>query len=298
MLKFYLPAFKLAIEIRYLQVSQMARLLLLVQELPDPGQEIWIQQLSEFRLFKKLPLEVRITIWHINWPRRIDTIKIFSRFCNANKLPISAQVHQESRKETLKQYRAFHFDPDPEVQRPRTAYKGYEICRPPNFFVLGPEDTFRTHFSSVQGSEILGYHLGIQEPVEQVMNHVRFLELSCFLTEFIGVDGQTKQHRDVFKPGLHGSGFNALALFTNLKGLKLVVRVWEIFRWRCLGMVRSPLSGMRLEALEERIKSQMKVYFEKSCLDLGIMRRCPWPTIEINWSGNLEHFVKMNMLVV
>jgi hypothetical protein len=89
--------------------------LLLLQELPDPQQELAIQTLlDEFHYFPKLPKELRLTIWRDTFPRpryiylpdwktypggSLDFKPIFP--------PITSQLNRESRDETNLHYLFF-----------------------------------------------------------------------------------------------------------------------------------------------------------------------------------------------
>ena len=81
---------------------------LLRNELPDPNQELFR---SEFLLFRKLPIELRLKIWRSSFPaeRRVNAW-IDLNGCRSVHFPgrlISACVSRESRAETLKHYQVF-----------------------------------------------------------------------------------------------------------------------------------------------------------------------------------------------
>ena len=81
---------------------------LLSFELPNPDQELFIQlgnSLSEFTLFQKLPLEVRLKVWRSAFPR--------SRKCFLDYIPDHSEYTGEYNLETDKAFLQQEFDPLP-----------------------------------------------------------------------------------------------------------------------------------------------------------------------------------------
>jgi hypothetical protein len=80
----------------------------MLQLLPDPDQELSIQQLSEFTLFPKLPIEIRLMIWRFTFRKAVS--HYIQRHTDDSWLkfpadsPISSSVNRESRQETLRYY--------------------------------------------------------------------------------------------------------------------------------------------------------------------------------------------------
>jgi hypothetical protein len=76
--------------------------------LPDPDQELSIQQLSEFTLFPELPVEIRLMIWRSTFRKGVSHYL----YNNGDELwlpypndsPVSTRINQESRDEALKHY--------------------------------------------------------------------------------------------------------------------------------------------------------------------------------------------------
>ncbi|KAK5634587.1 hypothetical protein RRF57_010300 [Xylaria bambusicola] len=69
------------------------------------------QELREFHLFPNLPIEIRWMVWHYTWePKTVEVFEcvygcgIVDRY--TKWLPISSQVHKESRRETLMFYKS------------------------------------------------------------------------------------------------------------------------------------------------------------------------------------------------
>lgn len=81
---------------------------LLLSELPDPHQELFIQALiTEFALFPKLPIELRNTIWRATFPigRRISLQGLIDLGPGPYiSTPIASRVNKESRAEFLTKY--------------------------------------------------------------------------------------------------------------------------------------------------------------------------------------------------
>jgi hypothetical protein len=80
----------------------------ILRVLPDPDQELSIQQLSEFTLFAKLPVEIRLMIWRFTFRKGVS--HYIKRYTDGSWLnfpadsPISSSVNRESRQETLRHY--------------------------------------------------------------------------------------------------------------------------------------------------------------------------------------------------
>jgi hypothetical protein len=80
----------------------------ILRVLPDPDQELSIQQLSEFTLFAKLPVEIRLMIWRFTFRKAVS--HYIQRYTDGSWLkfpagsPISSSVNRESRQETLRHY--------------------------------------------------------------------------------------------------------------------------------------------------------------------------------------------------
>jgi hypothetical protein len=87
----------------------------LLQELPDPQQELWIENLlDEFHYFPSLPKELRLMIWRDAFPdpREIllpDWQKYPGGELNFKPIfpPITSRINQESRNETNLHYLLF-----------------------------------------------------------------------------------------------------------------------------------------------------------------------------------------------
>jgi hypothetical protein len=94
--------------------------LFLLQELPDPQQELVIQTLlDEFHYFSKLPKELRLMIWRDTFPRPRDIRLPDWSFCPEGSLdfrpifpPITSQLNRESRDETNLHYLLFWIPSD------------------------------------------------------------------------------------------------------------------------------------------------------------------------------------------
>jgi hypothetical protein len=88
-----------------------SNLLIFQHELPDSDQELYIQHTSTFTPFSELPLEIRQKIWRDTFPK--VTHCLFFRNARSHKRdltfpkksPIASRVNQESRMETLRNYR-------------------------------------------------------------------------------------------------------------------------------------------------------------------------------------------------
>ncbi|KAH7310020.1 hypothetical protein BKA65DRAFT_485237 [Rhexocercosporidium sp. MPI-PUGE-AT-0058] len=85
-----------------------AILQILKEELPDPNQDCSIQIYTQFLLFKKLPLELRLMIWKHCLPKGR---RVWLRYPCSQPLksirspPITSRINRESREETFKKYR-------------------------------------------------------------------------------------------------------------------------------------------------------------------------------------------------
>jgi hypothetical protein len=94
--------------------------LFLLQELPDPQQEIAVQiLLDEFHYFPKLPKELRLIIWRKMFPDPQDIVLPDWSFRPKGSLdfrpifpPITSRLNQESRDETNLHYLLFWIPSD------------------------------------------------------------------------------------------------------------------------------------------------------------------------------------------
>jgi hypothetical protein len=93
--------------------TDLAEALNLLQVLPDPDRELYIQRLSEFTLFPKLPIEVRLMIWGLSFPNTthfattcwaMPSYALGVPFSLRRHSPSTSRVNIESREETLKHY--------------------------------------------------------------------------------------------------------------------------------------------------------------------------------------------------
>jgi hypothetical protein len=94
-------------------ISDLAESLSLLRVLPDSDRELYIQQVSEFTLFPKLPDEVRLMIWDLSFPNTthfattcwsMPSYLLGTPFSCHPYSPITSRVNVESREETLKHY--------------------------------------------------------------------------------------------------------------------------------------------------------------------------------------------------
>jgi hypothetical protein len=94
-------------------INDLAESLSLLRVLPDPDQELYIQKLSEFTLFPKLPIEVRLMIWDFSFPNTthfatccwsMPSYGLGVPFSFRRYSPSTSRVNIESREETLKYY--------------------------------------------------------------------------------------------------------------------------------------------------------------------------------------------------
>jgi hypothetical protein len=93
-------------------MDEMASTLALLQLLPDPNQDLFIQALNEFIIFPKLPLELRHKIWRDTFPkgRNFYQTRLYvdlPNWCRRQlpRPPISSRTSRESRDETLRHYK-------------------------------------------------------------------------------------------------------------------------------------------------------------------------------------------------
>ena len=99
-----------------LDIAEALSLLTLV--LPDRNQELSVQQChTSFIFFRKLPLETRLAIWRILFPKARKVLVNVQYKTNLRQqergspLPVGLRVNRESRYETLKHYAVFHQNP-------------------------------------------------------------------------------------------------------------------------------------------------------------------------------------------
>ena len=90
-----------------LTIVETESLRLLTHELPDPNLDLFYQHhfLTEFHLFSKLPIELRLRIWNLARARKV--IAHFGRdMCLRSKTPtpVTFRVNRESRDETRQHY--------------------------------------------------------------------------------------------------------------------------------------------------------------------------------------------------
>ncbi|KAJ5046765.1 uncharacterized protein L3040_003993 [Drepanopeziza brunnea f. sp. 'multigermtubi'] len=89
----------------------------LVGNLPDPGQELFIQldrskSLQELETFPKLPVELRLMIWRLSFPPS-RLVRLHPTFNSSqDPLPVALRVNQESRREGLRHYYMVQRPPD------------------------------------------------------------------------------------------------------------------------------------------------------------------------------------------
>jgi hypothetical protein len=147
-------------------------------ELPDPNEELYYQYPHTFRLFPKLPLEIRVNIWRQTFPRRTHMIfngpyKPFPcfRVRYTPPPPVSSRVNFESRQETLRHYK---------VLQTSTLCTCYSL-RPKTLYFHPEIDILRgwdTHLKVPNNIERdWDYHFKVS--LEEFASSVRFLEMIC-----------------------------------------------------------------------------------------------------------------------
>jgi len=144
-------------------------------DLPDPQQELCIQTnpLGNFKLFPKLPTELRVMVWKatVRPPRLIDLelecfwlrdhIKI--PYKNAPPLPSTLYANRESRREALKYYGLFYTIP--QSRQPFLEYLANPGYREPSrpVCINIPNDVLTFHGISALAYTTACLHLEDQE---------------------------------------------------------------------------------------------------------------------------------------
>jgi hypothetical protein len=94
-------------------LEELTESLNLLRVLPDPDRELYIQKLSEFTLFTKLPVEVRLMIWDLSFSSTthfattcwsMPSYLLGAPFSFRRYSPATSRVNVESREQTLKHY--------------------------------------------------------------------------------------------------------------------------------------------------------------------------------------------------
>ena len=77
-------------------------------ELPDPNLELSLQAPSTFTCFPQLPIELRLKIWRLTFPKFTyfweQPVILYKWVLRMPQPPIAASINSESRQETLKHY--------------------------------------------------------------------------------------------------------------------------------------------------------------------------------------------------
>lgn len=94
-------------------INGLAKSLSQLRVLPDSNRELYIQRLSVFTLFPKLPTEVRLMIWDLSFPNTthfattcwsMPSYLLGAPFSLHRYSPATSRVNVESREQTLKHY--------------------------------------------------------------------------------------------------------------------------------------------------------------------------------------------------
>ena len=153
---------------------------LLTLELPDRYQELSVQQChNSFIYFPKLPLEIRLAIWRLLFPKARKVLINVQYKSNKNQqdrgspLPIGLRVNRESRFETLKHYTVFH--QDPLVFHPKAFV---ELVEHPNPTCVNPfKDTIRFSQNNLYSDDFPELIYDMRTRSSRVFNTIQKLEI-------------------------------------------------------------------------------------------------------------------------
>ncbi|CZR60195.1 uncharacterized protein PAC_10091 [Phialocephala subalpina] len=222
-------------------------------ELPDPDILLYIQrmpgQFDSFMLFPKLPVELRLAIWHLTFAPRKIRIKEkvrkdkrqspFSVYESRTPTPLSLQVNQESRAFGLQYY---HILAQNSRGQGRTHYYHSKI----DTVSLSMMTPYRVQRLAIEGGS--SHLLNAMKSIENLeWHHVWWIS---FLSTFTGEpEPYSRAFQDVIKEGC----------FRNLKNMHIMPNQ----KWRVTGTLG--IEGMRagcIESLRSVFENATEVYPE------------------------------------
>lgn len=180
--------------------SNLTTVTMLLLELPDPNQELFIQTLHGFQLFPKLLLELRMMIWRCTFPQSrqflyfSDIFKIASTIA-ASKAddshqfvtpPIAHRIRRESRAEVLKHYSYIPRIFKAGIKAPiEVTNKSFFFNRSGDSLMMPMVKAGRGGPPALKFSNVFYERLEIQDKAEQmiistILLHIRNLDLVYF----------------------------------------------------------------------------------------------------------------------